>query len=65
MEHTHSEVSIDQMARLARQAGAYSHQHTAEIDGAALNARRHAPVNLARKSIAQRFARAVADFFRG
>ncbi len=65
MEHSNSEVSLDQVALLAGQAGVYEHQNTREFDRAALLAATNVAPKAARVSPARRFLHAAIAFVRG
>lgn len=65
MEHSNSEVNLDQVAQLAGQAGVYAHQNTREFDRAVLLAGANVSLKAARVSSARRYLAAVLAFLRG
>ncbi len=65
MQHSNSEVSIDQVARLAGQTGVNAHQDTREFDRAALLAATNVSLEAARVSPARRYLAAVLAYLRG
>lgn len=65
MEHSNSEVSIDQIARLAGQAGVYTHHNTREIDRAALLLAVSGSPDETRVSTIRRAIHALTVFLRG
>ena len=64
MEHSNSEVSIDQVARLAGQAGVYAHNNTCEFDRAALFLAVSGSTDEVRVSTIRRAINALAVFLR-
>lgn len=64
MKQSHSEVSIDQVAQLAGQAGAYQHENTREFDRAVLRSAANDALTATSLSPARRLLRLVKKILR-